>query len=68
MNGYHTSGKYRIQSQILWLLGGCHTKMAFKKSDMKSSHLLRNTEPKVGLGALDSETKEKESHPRGHGN
>lgn len=42
--------------------------MAFKKSDMKLSHLLRNTEPKVDLGALDSETKEKESHPRGHGN
>ena len=30
---------------------------------MKSSHLLRNTEPKVGLGALDSETKEKEQSP-----
>ena len=26
--------------------------MAFKKSDMKLSHLLRNTEPKVGFGAL----------------
>ena len=42
--------------------------MAFKKSDMKLSHLLRNTEPKVDLGALDSETEEKESHPKGHGN